>query len=279
MSEVAAERGRIALVLGGGGPVGISWLAGLGTGLREAGIDLALADRFIGTSAGAVVGSILAGGGDLSSLLVPARPNAAAVQQDFTVMMEIAGLIGKRGQDPVQMRKRIGELAMAASTGEPDKHIERIGSLVDFADWPDGELVITAIDAATGELRPWARDDVATLPQALASSTAVPGIFPPIPIDGSHYYDGGYRSSINADLAAGAEVVVIMEPLAHVYPRSRADREHGCAREISIVPDAGAIEAFGPDVFSAAALHPAYDAGVRQSADAAAQLKEVWPTR
>ncbi|WP_280480392.1 patatin-like phospholipase family protein [Nocardia cyriacigeorgica] len=279
MSEVAAERGRIALVLGGGGPVGISWLAGLGTGLREAGIDLALADRFIGTSAGAVVGSILAGGGDLSSLLVPARPNAAAVQQDFTVMMEIAGLIGKRGQDPVQMRKRIGELAMAASTGEPDEHIERIGSLVDFADWPDGELVITAIDAATGDLRPWTRDDVATLPQALASSTAVPGIFPPIPIDGSHYYDGGYRSSINADLATGAEVVVIMEPLAHVYPRSRTDREHGCAREISIVPDAGAIEAFGPDVFSAAALHPAYDAGVRQSADAAAQLNEVWPTR
>lgn len=279
MSDVAAERDRIALVLGGGGPVGISWLVGLGTGLREAGIDLGQADRFVGTSAGAVVGSVLAGGGELSRLLVAERSNSAPVQHDMTVMMEIAGLIGQRGQDPARMRQRIGELALAASTGEPDEHIERIGGLVEFADWPDADLVITAIDAGTGELRPWTRDDVATLPQALASSTAVPGIFPPIPIDGRHYFDGGYRSSINADLAAGADVVVIMEPLAHVYPRSRADREHGCAREISIVPDTGAIEAFGVDLFSTAALRPAYQAGVRQSAEAAAQLKEVWPNR
>ncbi|TLF57244.1 hypothetical protein [Nocardia cyriacigeorgica] len=54
----AAERDRIALVLGGGGPVGISWPVGLGIGLREAGIDLGQADRFVGTSAGAVVGSV-----------------------------------------------------------------------------------------------------------------------------------------------------------------------------------------------------------------------------
>ncbi|MBF6412554.1 patatin-like phospholipase family protein [Nocardia cyriacigeorgica] len=275
----AAERDRIALVLGGGGPVGISWLVGLGTGLREAGIDLGQADRFVGTSAGAVVGSVLAGDGELSRLLAAERSDSAPVRHDMTVMMEIAGLIGARGQDPVRMRQRIGELALTASTGEPDEHIERIGSLVGFADWPDADLVITAIDTGTGELRPWTRDDVATLPQALASSTAVPGLFPPIPIDGRHYFDGGYRSSINADLAAGADVVVIMEPLAHVYPRSRADREHGCAREISIVPDTGAIEAFGVDLFSSSALRPAYEAGVRQAAEAAAQLKEVWPNR
>ncbi|NEW25746.1 patatin-like phospholipase family protein [Nocardia cyriacigeorgica] len=279
MSDVAAEQDRIALVLGGGGPVGICWLVGLGVGLREAGIDLTRADRFVGTSAGAVVGSVLAGDGELSRLMAAERSDSAPVQYDSTVMMEITGLIGRQGQDPRQMRRRIGELALAARTGEPAEHIERIGALVGFADWPDADLVITAIDAGTGELRPWTRDDVATLPQALAASTAVPGVFPPIPIDGSHYYDGGYRSSINADLAAGADVVVIMEPLAHVYPRSRADREHGCGREISIVPDAGAIEAFGVDLFSTAALQPAYEAGVRQAAEAAARLKEVWPNR
>ncbi|MFE3446776.1 hypothetical protein ACFXNW_27415 [Nocardia sp. NPDC059180] len=73
--------------------------------------------------------------------------------------------------------------------------------------------------------------------------------------------------------------MVITEPLAHVYPRARTDREHGCAREISIVPDAGAIDAFGTDLFSGAALQPAYEAGARQSADAVAQRKEVWPNR
>uniref|UniRef100_UPI0024585BFD patatin-like phospholipase family protein n=1 Tax=Nocardia carnea TaxID=37328 RepID=UPI0024585BFD len=53
----------------------------------------------------------------------------------------------------------------------------------------------------------WTRDDAATLVQALAASTAVPGVFPPIEIAGRHYIDGGVRSSINADLAAGTSCV------------------------------------------------------------------------
>jgi NTE family protein len=50
-----------ALVLGGGGPVGVAWEAGLAAGLAEQGVRLADADLFVGTSAGSVVGAQLAG--------------------------------------------------------------------------------------------------------------------------------------------------------------------------------------------------------------------------
>src|SRR5690348_15116768 len=44
-----------ALVLGGGGVVGIAWETGLLMGLAEAGIDVRNANLFVGTSAGATV--------------------------------------------------------------------------------------------------------------------------------------------------------------------------------------------------------------------------------
>ncbi|MFE7741267.1 patatin-like phospholipase family protein [Nocardia sp. NPDC057455] len=277
MSETLSRNGSsVALVLGGGGPVGLAWLAGLATGLRDRGIDLSLAERFVGTSAGAVVGAILADGGDPARLLRPPS-TSAPVPADPARMAEIFAVLRAPGQDPVQARRRAGELALAAQVGDPDLHIARMGELAGVAQWPARDLVITAIDITTGELRAWTRDGEASLPAALASSTAVPGVFPPIPIDGRHYIDGGLRSPVNADLAAGADVVVIVEPLAHMFPRSSSDRELSSATEVSIVPDDDAIAAFGLDVFDPAALAPAHAAGVRQSAEAALRLKDVWP--
>ncbi|MFE6171375.1 patatin-like phospholipase family protein [Streptomyces sp. NPDC056464] len=49
--------GGTAVVLGGGGAVGIGWQAGLLTGLAEGGCDLSGADLVVGTSAGALVGA------------------------------------------------------------------------------------------------------------------------------------------------------------------------------------------------------------------------------
>ncbi|MEU1993653.1 patatin-like phospholipase family protein [Nocardia gamkensis] len=276
MSETVSPNGSsVALVLGGGGPVGLAWLAGLATGLRDSGIDLSLADRFVGTSAGAVVGAVLADGGDPARLLRPST--SAPVQADPARMAEIFAVLRAPGQDPAQARRRAGELALAAQVGDPDEHIARMGGLAGVAQWPARDLVVTTIDITTGELRAWTRDGAASLPAALASSTAVPGVFPPIPIDGRHYIDGGLRSPVNADLAAGADVVVIVEPLAHMFPRIASDRELGSATEISIVPDGDAIAVFGLDVFDPAALAPAHAAGVRQSAEAALRLKDVWP--
>jgi NTE family protein len=41
-----------ALVLGGGGPVGVAWESGLAVGLAQAGVVTGDADLIVGTSAG-----------------------------------------------------------------------------------------------------------------------------------------------------------------------------------------------------------------------------------
>lgn len=60
-----------ALVLGGGGPVGIGWEAGLLAGLAEAGVVLGDAEVVIGTSAGSVVGAQLTSGRTLADVVPP----------------------------------------------------------------------------------------------------------------------------------------------------------------------------------------------------------------
>ena len=53
---------RKALVLGGGGVVGVAWESGVAAGMFERGIDLREVDVVVGTSAGAIVGAQLASG-------------------------------------------------------------------------------------------------------------------------------------------------------------------------------------------------------------------------
>src|SRR5690348_11335017 len=61
--------GGKALILGGGGPVGIAWEIGLAAGLEERGVRIAAADRIAGTSAGSFVGAALASGRPPAKLL------------------------------------------------------------------------------------------------------------------------------------------------------------------------------------------------------------------
>ncbi|MFE5285691.1 patatin-like phospholipase family protein [Nocardia sp. NPDC056611] len=280
MSAAMPPKGiRRALVLGGGGAVGLSWMAGVVIALRAAGIDPAAADRIVGTSAGAVVGAALAADVDLNLLL--RRPSTETaelepIEFDPNSFGEILGLLGTPGLDPAEARRRAGARALEMNLGDPATHIARIGAFVGHSDWPQRDLLITAISVNTGELQAWTPGGKATLPEALASSTSVPGVFPPIPIDGVHYFDGGMRSPINADLAAGAERMLVIEPLAHLFPHAPSDRDLGGAATTFIVPDADAIAAFGPNLFSADALVPAYEAGVRQGGEAAPGLRDFW---
>jgi len=60
---------RNALVLGGGGALGVSWEIGLLAGLLEEGIDVAGADLIVGTSAGSIVGTQVALGKTTAELI------------------------------------------------------------------------------------------------------------------------------------------------------------------------------------------------------------------
>ena len=61
--------GDRALILGGGGPVGIAWELGLAAGLEEGGVRIADASRIVGTSAGSFAGAALASGRPAEALV------------------------------------------------------------------------------------------------------------------------------------------------------------------------------------------------------------------
>ena len=59
--------GKNALVLGGGGTVGVAWELGLMLGLADRGFDANQVDHIIGTSAGSFIGALITTGCDASS--------------------------------------------------------------------------------------------------------------------------------------------------------------------------------------------------------------------
>jgi NTE family protein len=127
------------------------------------------------------------------------------------------------------------------------------------------------VDAETGEAMIWDRHGAASLPEALAASTAFPATAPPITINGHRYIDGALRAGANADLAAGADRVIVAEPMAHLFGAGPA--APGAGAVIRLVPDSRAVQAFGPDITSLATWAPAYQAGIRQAAQAARLIR------
>ncbi|MBS45356.1 MAG: patatin [Nocardioides sp.] len=299
MSDSDAGTGSTsrALVLGGGGITGIAWETGLLHGLAEAGVDLRGADRVVGTSAGSIVGAQVTASplalGELyeRQLLPPERPGEPGVVPLASIGLRVTAtfavsLLAARG-DVERFGRLLGRRAVAAADAGrtppvPERYAEvrkRIEGLV----WaPDRDLVVTAVDAATGErvlFGPTGPRPEVSLEDAVNASCAVPCVYPPIPIGGRAYVDGGVRSGTNADLAAGFDRVVAFAP---------SDRSLGPMRSagdllsdldvphLVVTPDDDARAAIGRNVLDPAARPGSARAGYAQAARVAEQVAAVW---
>lgn len=296
-----------ALVLSGGGPVGIAWQTGLAAGLARKGVVLADAQLILGTSAGSAVGAQLALGRDpedqlarYESAATPAAPaggtgvpGAAAPADRMAKLMALMADASKEGGSPVDTRKAIGRFALDADTIEEDRFVDVFRYLAGES-WPE-PFRCTAVDAETGEFRVWDKEAGVELERAVASSCAVPGIFPPITLLGRRYIDGGMRSGASVDLAAGHDRVILvtlmgperMAALAGADDprmaamRARAENEMETVREAG-----GVVEVLSPDDDSAAvmgvnlmdaSLGPAAAAaGVAQGENSADAISDFW---
>ncbi|MFJ2863876.1 patatin-like phospholipase family protein [Kitasatospora sp. NPDC087314] len=271
-----------ALVLGPGSHVGTAWTAGLAYGLRRDGVDLGEADLIVGTSAGAIVGALLATDQDPGRLATSARQPAHRLKADPARMGEVFAVLGDRSLEPGEARHRVGRLALDSTGPEADEAlIAGRAALIGADVWPQRRLLITAVDAATGEPVVWDRDSGVPLVHAVAASSAFPGAAPPVAVDGRRYMDGALRSGTNADLAAGARTLVVVEPMAHLFPREPLNQQLaavGADTVVTIGPDPESVRAFGPDLGDLAAWEPAYQAGLRQAGDVGAQLRSTWRT-
>jgi NTE family protein len=277
---------RTALVLGGGGITGIAWEIGMLAGLAEAGVDLSGADLVVGTSAGSVVGAQVTSGAQLEALfarqLEPPVDEKVARMTRSNLAQYGWALLRSRGRD-VEFRRRVGALALAAEkaglTPTEQERIDVIGSRLVSAEWPARPLLTTAVDAETGEFRTFDRDSGVPLVQAVAASCAVPGVYPPVTIDGRRYVDGGMRSAANADLATGYERLVVLAPIARgIGPVASVDAQVTAlvSRVAVVSPDRASRTAIGRNVLDPAARAPSAKAGRAQAASVVERVAEAW---
>jgi NTE family protein len=280
-----------ALVLGGGGAVGLSWQTGLLTGLRGAGVDLAGAETIVGTSAGALVGALLSSGREvtdalssLASLGQSIDPDSlAAGDEAFRRVMRQASLAA----DSRQALRAIGRAAQEAKTLAEDIYLGLFGTL-DGTAWPAG-FRCTAIDTDTGELALWHEGSGVSLLHAVASSCAIPVLFPTVTIKGRRYMDGGILSHLSAAAAPPTDVLVVLSchPLgskgtggggslsASVTPEAELAPLGETRRLVAVEPDFSDIEAPANMMDPELAIQ-AFQIGKRQAVTTAAAIEAAW---
>jgi NTE family protein len=251
------------------------------SGLAAAGVDLAGADLVVGTSAGSVVGAQVATGCDVQEMYAT---QLTAAGSEITARLGLSfllrwGWVAVRYGDTQEARARIGALALAARTVSEAERRVVIESRMPVREWPQRRLLITAVDAGSGEFVVFDRNSGIGIVDAVGASCAVPGVWPPVSIDGRRYVDGGVRSAANIDLAAGYERVVVIAPV--VRAAGRATSVAGQAAKLSgqvvvVSPDRAARRAIGSNLLDPSRRAAAAQAGRAQAAHEATRIRVAW---
>jgi NTE family protein len=290
------------LVLHGGGSAGNAWEIGVIAGLFDAGLDVTEADLIIGTSAGSTVAAQITSAtpAELLAAIVSAAPQPRSgpagpgggrvpIGPAADHMERTSRIIGA-AEDAADMRRRMGAAALemdAASDGSGQARWRAtVAARLPSQHWPERTMLITAVDARTGEPVVFDRHSGVDLVDAVAASTANGFGVPPYRIGDNRYIDGGYRRNENADLAAGYERVLVLSPFGG---RSRHPQEWGMqlaaqvdelrARGSSvetIFPDKNSRDAFGGNMMDLSTRPPAARAGYHQGRARAGQLADFW---
>lgn len=186
----------------------------------------------------------------------PAAKLGAAVIARYALAM------ARSRSDAYAYRRRVGAMALAADTGSEAERRKILAARLVSHEWPERRLVVTAVDALTGELEAFERGSGGGLLDAVSASCAVPGVWPPVTVAGRRFIDGGIRSATNADLAAGYGRVVILAPISLgsalvPSPSVQADRlREAGSRVLLITPSCGRPQGLRPQRAGSGAAGP-----------------------
>lgn len=278
-----------ALVLAGGGLAGIAWETGVLLGIQDVEPDAAARiigapTTLIGTSAGSTVAAHISTGAPLEELFarqLDEQSGEIYVEADFEAFMANMAAAQSEATSPDDARSRIGTIAK--NTATVDRAVRRgaIEARLPGAVWSDRDLRITAVDADTGVPVVFDRASSVSLVDAVEASSAVPGIWPVVPLAGRHYIDGGVRTMANADLAAGFDPVLVLVPqperTAAGYSIDPADLTSLAPSRVHVVyADAAAVAAFGTNPLDPGVRKPSALAGRDLGRGVAAQVAAFW---
>jgi len=236
---------RFGLALAGGGPLGAFYEVGTLHAIGEAfdGLDLTDLDMYVGVSSGAMIAAGLVNGYDTTdmgvvfihnaSLEFPMRPGLflrPAFREYLRRIASVPGLAVDIMKDYLRdpgkdWAEAIDPLGRLVPTGLCDNRpFERFlarmfsahGRTNDFRELRH-KLYIIATELNSGSSVRFGEPghDHVPISRAIQASTALPGLYPPVPIDGHTYVDGALMRTMNASLLldAGADFIICVNPL------------------------------------------------------------------
>jgi len=239
------RRGTVGLALAGGGPLGGIYEVGALLALTDSieNLDCNALDIYVGVSSGSFVAAALANGispAQMYRLFIDDGRDAVLRPEIFLrpAFAEFARRAGAAPalalratlqylRDPLHrgVMESIATLARAIPTGlfdnrAIDAFLTRLFAAPsrtnDFRRLR-AQLYLVATNLDTGKPIAFGvpGTDHVPISRAIEASSALPGLFPPVAIDGEHYVDGALNKTLHASLAldAGADLLLCVNPL------------------------------------------------------------------
>jgi len=240
-------------------------------------------DVMVGTSAGSTVAAQLSSGVALDALFERQTAASSAELSPDVGIDEITDLFVAAMSTPnttkAERLQKIAAIALSTPTVTEAVRREVIAHRLPSHDWPQRLLRISAIDTGTGELVTFDNQSGVALVDAVAASCAVPGVWPPVTINGHRYMDGGVGSSVNMALADDCARAVVLVPAGRSAPSPFGG---GAAEEVDafagatlgVFADDASLEAFGPNPLDPACRAPSAEAGREQGRRVAAAVAD-----
>jgi predicted acylesterase/phospholipase RssA len=263
---------RIALALAGGGPLGAIYEIGALCALEESldGLNFADIDAYVGVSAGGFIAAGLANGIGPRELCASFIENVGPEHDIFRPSVLIRPAWGEiarrlaalplltaqaayhylfRRRSLSTAFERLGRALPAGlfSNAMIEVQLRRQfsvpGRTNDFRELRR-KLVLVATDLDSGDSAPFGQPgfDHVPISKAVQASAALPGLFPPVEIDGHHYVDGALKKTLHASVLLDEEVdlLICLNPLVPFNSTHAGERRApGGAKRIPKLVDGG----------------------------------------
>jgi NTE family protein len=256
---------RVGLALAGGGPLGGIYEIGALLALADSldGIDFNALDVYVGVSSGGFVAAALANGispAQMYRLFIAEGRDAALRPQIFLRpafgefyrrLRSVPALSWRAAlrylRDPLRagVFESLATLSRAMPVGlfdnaAIDRFLARLlsgaGRSNDFRKLASRlYLVATNLDTGAPVVFGAPGHDHVPISRAIGASSALPGLFPPVEIDGEHYVDGALNKTLHASVALddGVQLLLCVNPLVPYDARSAARRAHLTGRKLN----------------------------------------------
>jgi NTE family protein len=258
---VLPSSARIGLALAGGGPLGAIHEIGALCALEESidGLDFTQLEGYVGVSAGSFIAAGLANGitpralcrsfiendGPRDDIIRPTVFIQPAWSEIARRLAALPGLATQAGLQLLLRRKSLltalermgrglptGLFSNAPLEAQMRRVLQAPGRSNDFRQLRQ-RLVLVATDLDSGQAAPFGLPgwDHVPISQAVAASAALPGLFPPVPINGRWYVDGALKKTLHARvlLDMGVDLVICLNPLVPFDATQRRTRVLGNA--------------------------------------------------